>query len=144
MSKPLRTEFIIADGGRARWVRRSETADDFTTEREILAAAPDHAPPQGVVFESSSGQRFGVGGRKSAAHIHAEKFAEEVAEVLNAEAAAGKLDRLALVAPSRTLNAIRGHLTGPARAALARTLAKDLTKTPDHELGEWLRRLERG
>jgi len=130
MLKPLRTRFVIADGARARWVRRSEGVDDFTTTREIAAAERPAGAPGGVVFESG-GQRFNIEPRQSAAEAS-----------INAEAE--DFDRLAVVAPARVLNAIRDGLSAAAGAKLARTLAKDLTKTPDHELGAWLRPLERG
>ena len=141
MLKPLRTRFVIADGARARWVRRSEDADDFTTTREITAAERPAGAPGGVVFESG-GQRFNIEPRQSAAEASRLRFAHQVAEAINAEAE--DFDRLAVVAPARVLNAIRDGLSAAAGAKLARTLAKDLTKTPDHELGAWLRPLERG
>ncbi|MDR3508265.1 MAG: host attachment protein [Caulobacteraceae bacterium] len=142
MTKPLRTEFIIADGGRARWVKRSDHADDFVTVKEITAEHHHTGGPQGVVFEASSGQRFSVEERDEAVKAHHMVFARSVGDAINAEAAAGILARLALVAPSHVLAAITEHLTTGARAHLAKTLAKDLGKTPDHELGTWLRPLE--
>ena len=59
-----------------------------------------------------------------------------------AQAAQGAFDRLALVAPPRILSAIRDRMSVGASAKLARTLAKDLTKAPDHELGAWLGALD--
>jgi protein required for attachment to host cells len=143
MPKPLRTRFVIADGARARWVRRSEAADDFTTMKQMEAEPAQTGGPQGVVFEGSTGQRFSVEERDSAARQHRLRFAQDVADTINVEAARGEFDRLALVAPARVLSAIRQRLSTVASARLAHTLAKDLTKTPDHELGAWLRRLER-
>lgn len=142
MPKPLRTRFVIADGARARWVRRSDTADDFTTVRELHARPAENGAPQGVVFASAHGQRFSVEERDSAVRMHRLRFAQDVADAINVEVAHGELDRLALVAPPRVLSAIRQRLSTAASARLAHTLAKDLTKTPDHELGAWLRRLE--
>ena len=126
MTKPLRIEFVVADGDHARWVRRAETADDFVTVREIKAHA--HS-----------------GGHAHGDHDHhAAAFARTVADAINAEAQAGREDRLALVAPAHTLVAIQRGLSVAARAKVFRTLAKDLAKTPDHALGDWLRRLELG
>jgi protein required for attachment to host cells len=142
MPKPLRTRFVIADGARARWVDRSDRADDFVTSKE-MAARPGHAEgPQGVVFASAGGPRFSVEERDSAARAHRLAFAQEVANAINAEANERGFERLAVVAPARVLSAIRQRLSAKASAKLARTLAKDLTKTPDHELGAWLRGLE--
>jgi protein required for attachment to host cells len=144
MIKPLRTEFIIADGARARWVRRSDEADDFVTVRELFASEPQRSHPEGVVFEGHSGQRFNVEARDTVSSQRRLRFAEDLAREINAEAQAGRLERLAVIAPPRMLSAIRQRLGPSAAAMLARTLGKDLTKTPDHELGGWLRRLERG
>jgi protein required for attachment to host cells len=139
MTSHLTTQFVIADGARARWVRRSETADDFVTSRETKAARR----AGGEAFEGATGRRSAVE-TLGAAHQHGEAFAREVADEINAEAAKGAFERLAIVAPARTLSAITERLTNVARALLVKTLAKDLSKTPDHEIGTWLRPLELG
>ena len=141
--KPLNTQFVIADGARARWVKRSDHADDFVTIKELSASSEPVRHPQGVAFATHSSQRFNTEEKADAVRLHKLRFAEEVADAINAEAVAGKLERLAVVAPARMLGAIRQRLCPEANARLAQTLSKDLTKTPDHELGGWLRRLER-
>ena len=128
MTKPLRIQFIIADGSHARWVRRSETGDTFVTERDIKAH----------VHAGAHGRAHGSDDHDLAA------FARTVADAINAEVQSGHDDRLALIAPAHTLAAIQGHLSKVAEAKVFRTLAKDLVKTPDHALGEWLRPLELG
>ena len=142
--RPLKTLFVVADGGRARWIRRSETADDFVTVHELTAAPDTRGEPDGVAFEGSSGQRFNIGEKNDAVQQHRLRFAIEVAKAINVEVTAGRVERLALVAPARMLTAIRERLCPMASAKLARTLNKDLTKTPDHALGTRLRELERG
>ena len=144
MTAHLRIQFVIADGARARWVRRSESADDFVTLKEIKADRRAAGHPEGVVFEGTSGRRFTVEQRQGAVREHREAFAREVAAAINAEAAQDAFERVVIVAPARTLKAITDHLTTQAKAFLVKTLAKDLSKTPDHELGDWLRRLELG
>jgi protein required for attachment to host cells len=142
MTKHLKIQFVIADGARARWVRRSENADDFVTSKETKAEPRATGHPEGVVFEGTMGRRFTVEESQGAARQHREAFAREVADTINAEAAEGAFERLAIVAPARTLSAITHHLTKIASALLVKTLAKDLSKTPDHEIGAWLRPLE--
>ena len=144
MIKPLRTQFVIADSSRARWVARSEHADDFVTVKELHASHQSHGHPTGVAFEGYAGQRFNIGERDAAVQQHRLHFANDVAEAINAESEAGETERLAVIAPARMLTAIRQRLGAQANARLAKTLSKDLTKTPDHELGDWLRRLEQG
>lgn len=143
MTKPLRTEFVIADGMRARWVERSRTANDFVTVHELTAQPQPAGHPQGVVFEGGSGQRFTTGPHgHDTQHKEADRFAHEVAQVINARVAKDGSERIALVAPPRMLNEIRSHLSTSAGACVAQTLAKDLTHMRDHELGAWLRSLE--
>ena len=145
MTKPLRTQFVIADGGRARWVTRHEGAHDFITVKELKAGRVVLSRGQsGVVQDGSTGRPSGLKERGALAKAQGAMFAAELADQINAEAARDAFERLALVAPARMLGAISKGLSGPAKARLANSLAKDLTKTPDHELGPWLRPLELG
>jgi len=144
MPKPLRTQFIVADGSCARWVKRAGQAGQFVTETKIEAAARAAGHPQGVVFEGSTGRRFNVEERNDAVRRHRELFAQQIADLINEQAADQAFERLAVVAPARLLNAIRQRLTAVANAKLTGTLAKDLTGAPDHELGAWLHPLEMG
>jgi protein required for attachment to host cells len=142
MPKPLKTLFVIADGARARWVRRSETANDFVTLKELAAGPRTQGHPQGASFDSHTGRPTNIEPRKDIARAQKAQFAAEIADVINADTATDGLDRLVVVAPARVQADIRQRLSGPASAKLAATLAKDLTKTPDHELMGWLSSLE--
>ncbi len=141
MSKPLRTQFVIADAARARWVRRSDNGEDFVTIKELKA---DRGEPKAPVapLAGSGGRRTGLREARAAARHKRERFAAEVSHVLDQEAASGAYLRLAVVAPARTLSAICNHLSITARARLAASLSKDLTKVADHELAHWLTPLE--
>lgn len=141
---PVATQFIIADGARARLVKRAGDAGDFTTTRELKADRRAPEKMKGVVFDSSTHRSYGVESRADAVRAHKTAFAREVAEAINTEASHEALGRLAIVAPARTLSAITAHLSAAAKSKLAGTLAKDLTKVPDHELKDWLRPLELG
>jgi protein required for attachment to host cells len=140
MPHHLATDFLITDNGRARWVRRSDTSGDFVTVEEMTAEPAPPSRPQGVVFESGGG-RFNVEeGRQAVAH-HRDRFAETLGEQINGKVARREIERFSLVGPPRTLAAIRRKLTPEAQENLVGTLFKDLTKTPDHELGSWLNSL---
>jgi protein required for attachment to host cells len=141
MIKALRTQFVIADGDRARWVTRSDHADDFVTTQDLGAGERLHGET-GAALDGR--QHFTKPPPEHAAKEHHARFAREVAAEINAAAVNGGFDRLVVVAPDRTLAEITQHLSHSASAKLAKTLAKDLTKTPDHELTAWLRPLERG
>jgi protein required for attachment to host cells len=64
---------------------------------------------------------------------------QHIANRLNAAAAQGAFDELVIVAPPHTMNGIRDHLNSTTAPTVAGTLAKDLVKTPDHELWPHLR-----
>lgn len=140
MSHPPKTQFLIADGARARWIVRR--ASDFVTLREQAARPRRREHPQGVVFSSAAGQRFNIEARDDSARRDKARFAEEIAAAINAHDAAGGFDRLVIVAPARVLAVIADHLTTSARGKFIGSLAKDLTKVPDHELAAWLHALE--
>jgi protein required for attachment to host cells len=141
MMPVLRTDFLLADNAHARWVRRSDGADDFVTVQEMHVLTEARPHPQGVAFESGGG-RFNIEEKRGAVQKRRYRFAETLADAINAKVAHGDLDRLCLAAPARTLAAIRRQLTPEAAAHVVHVLPKDLTKTPDHKLRDWLRELE--
>jgi protein required for attachment to host cells len=142
MTRPLRTHFVIADGAHARWVERAHDADDFVTIRVLNAEAHHRHPPTGVSFDSASGRPSNIEPRMSATDHERDRFAAQVAEAINLQAVDAAYDRLSIVAPARVLAAINKHLTAAASRKLGKTIAKDLTKVPDHQLKSWLRPLE--
>lgn len=134
-----RTRFVVAEPSRARWVQRTE--HDFQTVGELRAAEQPGARSY-AVLQAPGGAEPQDEDAAAASRRHGDAFARQVAEMINCEAASRVFDRLALVAPEATLDAIRGRLTPTAAAKLVRTLARNLSRTPNHKLGDWLRRLE--
>jgi protein required for attachment to host cells len=144
MTKSLRTQFIVLDGSKARWVVQTEDPGHFATAKEMHAEKEARGAPQGVVFVGVSGRQSDVEEKDAALRARRDVFPATVAEAVNAEVQAGAIDRLVVVAPARTLAAVKRHLSPMAGAKLAGTLAKDLVKTPDHDLAHWLRSLALG
>lgn len=76
-----------------------------------------------------------------------DRFAQAVADRINADFAADQFHELVLVAPAHVLSELTGALHPPVTAVLLGTLAKDLVKTPDHDLSshlkEWVRPVTR-
>lgn len=137
MHAPPKTHFIIANGEHARCVERSERG--FVTLHEITAGHHHHpAGAKRVVHQSATPQRHGADEEDVAARRR-EDFGRELAGHLNAEVAAGRYDRLAIVAPARMLREIRSHLSKAAQVNVVAQLDKDLTKVANHELDRWLR-----
>ena len=144
--------FVIADGGRARFVTPS--ADNALHTLEALESTDLHkrahdlgADRPGRSFESGSPTRHAYSPRHDPHDLAKDKFARLVGEKITAESAQGLFDELILVAPSHVLAELRETLDPPTLAKLTGVLAKDLTKTADHELWPhlktWVRPVER-
>jgi protein required for attachment to host cells len=139
------TLYVVADGGRARFIRFTEH-HQFRTIRaiesehihdrssELGRAAPSR------VQESASPTRQGVEPR-SDPHDRAERdFAKHVAETVNDDHGLGAFDALVLAAPSKVLAELRSALSTKIAEKITGDLAKDLTKIPDADLSKHLPR----
>lgn len=140
--KQPETWFVIADGQRARIVRRLRTPrpgveDVFPyvwINSELISLEIDNeglgrgsAPADSATFHTI---QPGPDPRRQLK----QEFAEELAEFLNLQAKTRKFDRLVLVAAPKTLGDIRTKLNEQARAAIVAELDRDLTRFPDDEL----------
>jgi protein required for attachment to host cells len=148
MPKHQKLLFAIVDGEHARFVRPA--ADNaLHVDQEMESAAvhkrssdlgSDHP---GAAFHSNSTAHHAMTPRHDPHSLEKEAFARHVAAVLNESADAGGFDELVVVAPSHTLEAIRGGLSATTAARLIGTLMKDLVKTPadalQEHLHEWVR-----
>ena len=67
-----------------------------------------------------------------------ERFLQGLADRLDERLAAGAFDRVILVAPPHALGVLRGAISDKVKGAVAGEVAKDLTKTPDHDLASHL------
>ncbi len=65
-------------------------------------------------------------------------YLEMLADQLDEKLQAGAFDRLVVVAPPQALGMLRGAFSDRVKGAVSGELAKDLTKTPNHELGSHL------
>lgn len=134
--------FVLADGGRARFVERSPSDGHFVTFEEInhtqalsqLRTELRSSPPART-HESASPRRSAVG-KEDYVRTAKQAFMAEVAQRALALIREREFDGVFLAAPPQ--------LIGPLRAGLDASISptgeirKDLTKAPDHELGAWL------
>ncbi len=134
--------YLLADGAHARFVERSrETGHYVTVSRidgtEALATvrAEQRDEPAGRSIESVGGARHAVG-RNGAYRRAKSAFAAHAAETLNKMVARKPVEGVVLVAPSRLIPVLREHLAHC--VPVTRVVPKNLIKTPDHELGDWL------
>jgi protein required for attachment to host cells len=136
-----KTWFIIADGGRARFVERDEqgayrTVSSFVST-ELKASSRDLATERpGRVHESATTARHAIEPKTDPKEAAKEDFVRYVADQVQSEQE--NFDDLVLVAPPRVLGQLRETLAKSVADAVTWDLAKDLTKVPDHELSEHL------
>jgi protein required for attachment to host cells len=137
--KNVKTWILVADGEHARVVvpvpqrrfRTINSIDSLTAHHRSSDLGTDRP---GRSFESASPTRHAIEARTDPHRAAKETFAQAIAELVNDAAAEGQYDRLVLVAPAHTLQALREALDGLAASRLDGTLAKDLVKVPDDEL----------
>ena len=102
---------------------------------------------QGRAFESGSAARHAYRPRTDPHELAKERFTQSVARRINEEFAADAFNELVVVAPSQVLGELTFGLDTTTRSKLMGSLAKDLVKTPDHELWshlkEWVRPVHR-
>lgn len=134
--------YLLADGAHARFVEQSAETKAFVTIRRIdgsgrLDAVREEQRDEqaGRSFESGSTARHGVG-REDVYRRAKEAFAADVGKTLHALVGEMSADSVVLVAPPRLLRVLRA--SAGSSVPVAAELGKDLIKTPDHELGEWL------
>lgn len=136
-----KTWFIIADGGRARFIERDEqgayrTISSFVST-ELKASSRDLATERpGRVHESATTARHATEPKTDPKEAAKEDFVRYVADQVQSEQE--NFDDLVLVAPPRVLGQLREMLAKSVADAVTWDLAKDLTKVPDHELSEHL------
>ena len=142
--KIVRTWYVIADGGRARFVERREPEGAYDTLRELVSADLRHQSSDlgsdrpGRTRDSATTTSHAVQPRQDPHQAEKRKFVDQVTNLLNEESAGGAFDRLILVAPAHALSELRDALDTTTRKKVATELQKDLTKIPNGELAPHL------
>jgi protein required for attachment to host cells len=142
--KPRKTWILIADGAHARIVESEGPASGLKAAMNHEFAA-SHAPSRDFVSDgpgrghsTGSGQTHATESRVDRHEFEKELFAEKLAEVLTKADTAKAFDDLVLVAPPKTLGALRKALAGPVQGKITAELDKDLTHVAIHDLGAHL------
>jgi protein required for attachment to host cells len=135
--------YVIADGGRARFVARDESGAFRTVVSFVAAELHERSHDLGLdrpprVKESANAARHAIEPRRDLHQAAKEDFVKLVAEQLDEEHGRGQFDRLVLVAPARVLTELKAKLSKPIAKIVVSDLQKDLTKIPDHDLTEHL------
>jgi protein required for attachment to host cells len=143
MKKKPKVWYVIADGGRARFVERDEggafrTVSSFiSTELHAKSSELGRDRPARV-RESANAARSAIEPRRDLKEAAKEDFVKLVAEQLDEEHGRGQFESLVLVAPPGVLTELRNSLSKPIAKLVADDLQKDLTKIPDRDLTEHL------
>ena len=123
------TWYVVADGGKARILTRSDAGAMKTI------SAFDSAG-HGDTLEDDAAAISQIKAPKSDPHDQVKAlFARQVAEHLNTAVNANQVDHIVLAAPGQILHEIREALGKHATHALQSSLSKDLTNIADSELG---------
>jgi protein required for attachment to host cells len=138
MNKP-RLWYVIADGGRARFVEGDgegtfRTLSSFVSTELHKSAHELGRDRPARVKESASPARSAIEPRRDLHRAAKENFIRTVADTLAAELKEGKFDELVLVAPPGVIAELKHSLSKPMSRVVVKELHKDLTKVPDHEL----------
>jgi len=136
------TLYLLTDGGRARFVERSRETRDFVTISEIdgrgrldtLRAELRSSAP-GRSLQSGTPARHAIG-REGAFRQAKEAFVEEMADRAAELCRKGQFQAVFIAAPGRLIAPLRRRLES--QAQIAGVVEKDLTKSPDAALGQWL------
>ena len=141
--KHARIWYIIADGGRARFVERDEQGTYRTVVSFVAADMHKRSSDLGQdrpsrAQESGSPTRHAIQPRRDLHAAAKEDFVKLVAEEIEAEHGRDQFDRLVLIAPPRVLIELKQKLSKPMAKIVVKDLQKDLTKVPDHDLTEHL------
>jgi protein required for attachment to host cells len=134
-----KTLYLIADGGRVRYVERIGPGHFNTFRKFVSAHIHDKASElvrdrQARVQESATGSRHGVEPRIKPRDKIELKFIQTITADLGKDDTIGDFDNLVIVAPGRLLNALRKSLPARLASKLVESIDKDLTKIPDGEL----------
>jgi protein required for attachment to host cells len=141
--KKAKIWYVIADGGRARFVERDEkgafrTVVSFVST-ELHAKSSDLGRDRPArVMESATPGRSAVEPRRDLKEAAEADFIKLVAGELDDGYGRKQFDRLVLVAPPGALTELKNSLNKPIAKLVIDDLQKDLTNVPDHDLTQHL------
>lgn len=143
MKKKPKIWYVIADGGRARFIERDDkgafrTVSSFVST-ELHAKSTDLGLDRPArVKESAAPARHAIEPRRDLKEAAKQDFVKLIAEQLDAAHGRGQFDNLVLVAPPGVLTELRNSLSRPMAEIVVNDLQKDLTNVPDHDLTDHL------
>ena len=134
-----KTLYLIADGGRVRYVERTGPGH-FNTFRKLVSAHIHEKASEFLrdrparVQESASTTRHGIERKINPRDKIEQQFILEVAADLQEDKTLGDFDNVVIVATPRLLKVFRDSLPASLCSKLVDSIDKDLTKIPDSDL----------
>lgn len=135
---------LVADGGRARFIDRVKGTAAYRTV-SALDSAHLHAKERDLgrdrparVQESVGPMRHGIEPKSDLKERAKREFLAEVESELDAMADRGEFDEVVVVAPARSLSALRERRAAGIAARVIAEVDADLTNTPDERMAEHL------
>lgn len=138
------TWILVADGARARIFKNEGPGKGLqpAMDEEFRHALPRTrelgADRPGRVQESATSARHAVENPIDWHRFEKEKFAREMARILDRAGSAGAFERLILIAPPKTLGDLRDALGTATRKKVTGEIDKDLTQITSGELPDHL------
>ncbi|MDO9313567.1 MAG: host attachment protein [Burkholderiaceae bacterium] len=141
----MKNWLVVANASRARVLEESDTPGQYVHVADLLH--PESRQKGGELVGDRPGHvdRIGHGLGSTAYAPHTDprerehdRFAREVATLLNGGVADGRCAGLLLVASNPFLGHLKSHLGAQARKAIVRTVSKDLTGQREDELAQFL------
>ncbi len=137
--KKAKLWYVIADGGRARFVEQDDRGAFRTLSNFVSTELHKRSEELGLdrparVQESASPTRHAVEPKRDLHDAAKEEFIRTVGAELAGLQKEGSFDELVLVAPPGVIRELKDALTKPVAECVVKELHKDLTKVPDHDL----------
>jgi hypothetical protein len=141
-----RTLYVLADGARARFVERRAEPGSYATFEEIDARdqlrtlrRELRANPRARNQQSGAPALTHTLGRGAPVREAKQAFIENVADRASTLLRNGRYAQVVVAAPDRLLDPLSRRLAHSGAALVA--INRDLTKTPDHALGDCFARV---
>jgi protein required for attachment to host cells len=137
--KKAKLWYVIADGGRARFVEQDDrgafrTLSNFVSTELHKRSEELGLDRQARVQESASPARHAVEPKRDLHDAAKQEFIRTVGAELAGLQKEGSFDELVLVAPPGIIRELKDALSKPVAECVVKELRKDLTKVPDHDL----------
>ena len=137
--KKAKIWYVIADGGKARFVERDEgghfrTVVSFVSTEMRSRSSDIGRDRPARAQESATATRHAIEPKRDLKEAAEEDFVKLVADELDAGYKRKQFDKLVLVAPPKALSELKNSLNKPLGKLVVDDLQKDLTNVPDHDL----------